>query len=103
MCIYQSSVSTTAPKTIRALDGRPVDLIHTDLTAGADLTQAQKLPENANISFAGDKKHGDFQIDQATAAEMLNRYNPNGKPNSDVVKPWLIGHDVNQKPATGGL
>ncbi len=85
-------------ETIRALDGRPVDIIHTDLTAGADLTQARKLPENANISFAGDKKHGDFQIDQATAAEMLNRYNPNGKPNSDVVKPWLIGHDVNQKP-----
>ena len=85
-------------ETIRSLDGRPVDIIHTDLTAGADLTQARKLPENANISFAGDKKHGDFQIDQATAAEMLNRYNPNGKPNSDVVKPWLIGHDVNQKP-----
>ena len=27
---------------------------------------------------------------------MLSQPNPHGKPNSDVVKPWLIGRDINQ-------
>ena len=29
---------------------------------------------------------------------MLDDSNPNGRPNSDVVKPYLIGRDLNGKP-----
>ena len=84
-------------ETNRSLDNRPVGNINVDLTAGADIAQAKRLPENSNISFAGEKKHGPFEIDKETAEEMLGQANPHGKPNSDVVKPWLIGRDINQQ------
>ena len=78
------------------LDGQLVTSINPDLTADADLTQAKRLAENAKISFAGGTKHGPFEIDRAVAEDMLKRPNPHGKPNSDVVKPWLVGRDINQ-------
>ena len=80
----------------RILDGRPVVGISPDLTAGADLTLAQQLSENAGICFAGEVKHGPFEISRAVAEDMLQQPNPHNKPNSDVVKPWLIGRDINQ-------
>ena len=83
-------------ETNRTLDGRPVEAIHSNLTSNGDITQAQRLAENSGICFAGEKKHGPFEIDRETAAEMLGQPNPHGKPNSDVVKPWLIGRDINQ-------
>ena len=83
-------------ETNRTLDGRPVGTIHSNLTSNGDLTQAQRLAENSGICFAGEKKHGPFEIDRETADGMLRQVNPHGKPNSDVVKPWLIGRDINQ-------
>ena len=80
----------------RILDGRPVVGISPDLTAGADLTLAQQLSKNAGICFAGEVKHGPFEISRAVAEDMLQQPNPHNKPNSDVVKPWLIGRDINQ-------
>ena len=82
--------------TERTLDGAPVSHINADLTIGSDLTQAQRLAENANISFQGDKKHGAFDISKGTADRMLIEPNPHGKPNSDVVKRWMNGRDLNQ-------
>ncbi len=82
----------------RTLDGAPVSHINADLTIGSDLTQAQRLAENANISFQGDKKHGAFDISKGTADRMLIEPNPHGKPNSDVVKRWINGRDLNQTP-----
>ena len=82
---------------IRTLDGKPVGKINVDLTAGPDMVLARRLRENANICYLGEKKHGPFEIDEYVAREMLQRSNPHGKPNSDVVKPWLIGRDINQK------
>ena len=82
--------------TERTLDGAPVSHINADLTIGSDLTQAQRLAENAGISFQGDKKHGAFDISKGTADRMLIEPNPHGKPNSDVVKRWMNGRDLNQ-------
>ena len=96
-CISPSSALMTAAKPDRTLDGQRVSNINADLTAGLDLTQAKPLDENLNISFAGDTKHGPFEISDSTARKMLGESNPHGKPNSDVVKPWLIGRDINQK------
>ena len=84
--------------TERTLDGAPVSHINADLTIGSDLTQALRLAENANISFQGDKKHGAFDISKGTADRMLIEPNPHGKPNSDVVKRWMNGRDLNQTP-----
>ncbi len=83
-------------QTTRILDGKRVNNINADLTGGADLTQAKTLAANASISFAGEKKHGPFEISREVAEDMLRQPNPHGKPNSDVVKPWLIGRDINQ-------
>ena len=81
----------------RVLDGQAVSNINSDLTTGVDLTQAKPLAGNLSISFAGDTKHGPFEIDDSTAQAMLCGANPHGKPNSDVIKPWLIGRDINQR------
>ena len=83
-------------ETARILDGARVDNINADLTGGADLTQARTLVENADISFMGDIKVGPFEIPDDVAREMLRQPNPHGKPNSDVIKRWMIGRDINQ-------
>ncbi len=83
-------------ETERDLDGQTVAKINADLTAGADVTQAKTLAENAGISFMGDIKVGPFEITAKVAEEILNQNNPHGKPNSDVVKRWMIGRDINQ-------
>ena len=83
-------------ETTRVLDGERVNNINADLTGGADLTQAKTLAENAGISFMGDIKVGPFEITTEVADEMLRHPNPHGKPNSDVIKRWMIGRDINQ-------
>ncbi len=83
-------------QTTRVLDGERVNNINSDLTGGADLTQAKTLAENADLSFMGDIKVGPFEITNEVAQEMLRQPNPHGKPNSDVIKRWMIGRDINQ-------
>ena len=83
----------------RTLDGQVVAQINADLTASLDLTLAQKLAENALVSFAGDSKHGPFDIDAGLAQQMLLAQNPlSGKSNSDVIRPWANGSDVTRRP-----
>ena len=75
----------------RALENaRPVAAINADLTAEADLTQAHRLREHAGICFQGPVKVGPFEIEADEAARMLSDPNPHGRPNSDVVHPWLM-------------
>jgi type II restriction/modification system DNA methylase subunit YeeA len=83
----------------RTLDGHLVGTINSDLTSAIDLTQAKRLAENAGIGFEGTKKDAPFDIDSATAHAMLAaKGNPNGRPNSDVVKPWMNGSDIVRRP-----
>ena len=84
--------------TERTFDGVSVSDINADLTIGVDLTQAQRLAENGGISFMGDIKVGPFEISRGVADRMLTAANPHGRPNSDVVKRWMNGRDINQKP-----
>jgi len=55
------------------------------------------LSQNAGICFAGVSKGGPFELSPQDAAPVLDDSNPNGRPNSDVVKPYLIGRDLNGK------
>jgi type II restriction/modification system DNA methylase subunit YeeA len=76
----------------RTLDDKTVVVIHPNLTANtADVTSAEPLKENARIAFSGTKKSGDFDVADELAREWLLAPNPNGKPNSDLLKPWLNG------------
>jgi len=84
--------------TARALNGYQVLDINADLTTGLDLTQARTLSENLGVSFIGDTKGGDFEIDGATAQSMLAAPNPDGRSNRDVVRPWVNGADLNGRP-----
>lgn len=85
----------------RRIDGRVVDQINSDLTsATADLTKAVRLTENAGVAFMGDTKGGAFDVSGEQAREWLRLpTNPNGRPNSDVLKPWRNGMDVTRRPA----
>jgi hypothetical protein len=79
-------------------DVRPVPSIHANLTAALDVTRAQRLRENADICFQGPVKIGSFEIEPAIARQMLTATNLHGKPNSDVVRPWLNASDVTGRP-----
>jgi hypothetical protein len=83
----------------RALDGRTVKTINANLTASsADLTRAQLLADNRNIAFMGDTKVGPFEIPEDLARSWLPMRNPNGLPNSEVVRPWANGLELTRDP-----
>ena len=87
------------------LDGKPADEIHADLTArrggaGIDLTRARRVPANGGVAFMGDTKSGAFDVSGDLAREWLRLpANPNGRPNSDVLRPWVNGMDLTRRPA----
>ena len=83
----------------RTLDGKSAATINTNLTADADTTTARPLPCMAKLSFIGTKKAGDFNITEEHARELLASPNPHFKPNSDILKPWLNGTAIVQRPA----
>lgn len=83
----------------RDLNGLPVSTINSDLTANADTTMAAVLTENSSIAFKGIEKGGPFEIPDELAREWLAApVNPNGRPNSDVIKRWRNGIDIARRP-----
>src|SRR5713101_3713370 len=51
------------------------------------------------VSFMGDTKGGAFDITREQARKLVTAHgNPNGRPNLDVVKPWINGLDVTRRP-----
>ena len=82
------------------LNGKSTNVIFPDLTTGAtDLTKAVRLPENLGVAFQGSKKVGPFEICGEIARQWLTApTNPNGRPNSDVLKLSWIAIDVVRSP-----
>ena len=86
-------------ETSRILDDRVVDTINADLTATADITQARRLQENMGICFMGPSPKAPFDVEADVASTMLTAPgNPNGRPNSDVVRPVVSGIDLVGRP-----
>ncbi|MFO0967738.1 MAG: type IIL restriction-modification enzyme MmeI [Gemmataceae bacterium] len=83
----------------RILNGGAVDSIHANLVSGsrADVTKARPLQENANLCFLGVMKAGPFDIVEEFALELLRLPNPNGLPNSNVLRPRLTARDILQR------
>ena len=83
------------------LGGRDVSRIAADLTAGTvDLTKAGKVARNTGCASMGDVKGGSFDVPGDLArAWLCLPANLNGRPNADVLKPWLNGMDVTRRPA----
>ena len=73
--------------------------INADLTCGSlDFTQVDSLGKNTNIAFQGDIKRGSFDVPGDLAREWLRLpANPNGRPNSDVLKPWTNAMDLTRR------
>lgn len=81
------------------LDGNAVAAINPDLTTGLNLTLAKPLPENRNGAFLGIQKSGPFDVPGTVArAWMAEPLNPNGRGNSEVLKPYWNGDDLTSRP-----
>lgn len=101
------------------LDGVTVSTIFADLHAARggqdfDLGRAKVLDANIDIAFQGVVPRGQvnkkaatklnlppasFVVPGSVARKMLAApVNPNGRPNSDVVLPFLVGNDVTNRP-----
>lgn len=86
------------------LNGENVPQIYADLTAPAsagdslNLSMARPLAVNMQASFQGASKKAKFEIDAALARDWLRLPNPNGRPNSDVLKPWANGFELSRGP-----
>lgn len=83
------------------LDGVSTGKILSDLTANDhafDLTAAKSLISNSSKAFIGDQKNGPFDLEGDQARKLLvQRGNPNGRPNADVLSPWMNGMDVTRR------
>jgi hypothetical protein len=78
----------------RVLDGNSVAAIHANLTATADVAQAERLTENTGVGFIADVKAGRFDLPEKEALALLHQVNPNGRPNSDALVLWVNGQDI---------
>ena len=87
-------------ETRRTLDRKVVDVVNPNLTAASDVTTARELEANVNLAFMGTTKGGAFEIPESMAIVFLLAPNPHGKPNSDVVVPWVNGMDLTKRPSS---
>lgn len=88
-------IATLGAEAPYVLDGNPVAWINPDLTTGSNTATAVILPENSGLSFIGDQKGGKFELFPSEASALLaTPQNPNGRPNSDVIRPWVNGSDI---------
>jgi type II restriction/modification system DNA methylase subunit YeeA len=89
-----------SPDKDRKLNGDARQIINSDLTGTAShVASARRLRENARVSFMGDIKVGAFDVTGLVARSWLKApLNPNGRPNSDVVRPWVNALDIARRP-----
>ena len=85
-------------ETAKTLNGAPASDIDIRLTDAVHLDQARLLPQNNAICFRGIEKGGPMDLTSEQATIILTDSNPNGKPNSDVVRRYVIGKDLNGRP-----
>ncbi len=81
----------------KTLDGISSSSINANLTSHVDVGLAKPLCENQNICFMGASKKASFDITNSVALDFVHVPNPNGRPNSDVVRPWANGLDITRR------
>ncbi|OAN78208.1 DNA methyltransferase [Sulfitobacter sp. EhC04] len=88
-----------AAPSVALLNGQSVSEINPNLTSGTNLTLAKPLAQNRNQSMLGIQKSGPFDVQGKVAREWLMLpKNPNGQPNSEVLKPYWNGDDFTARP-----
>jgi type II restriction/modification system DNA methylase subunit YeeA len=83
----------------RILDGKKVDSIHANLTADSDTATAAKITNAARICFVGTTKKAPLDIAERVALSLFSKPNPNGRPSSDVITPYLNADSVTKRDA----
>ena len=86
--------SKDMPSSLAIQNAHLVNSINADLTSDVDLTTAHILMENSQICFQGPVKVGSFELENDVASVMLRSQNPNNRPNTEVIKPWMNASDV---------
>ncbi|MBM4078175.1 MAG: class I SAM-dependent DNA methyltransferase [Planctomycetes bacterium] len=81
----------------RTLDGKAIATINANLSSAADVAEARRLEDNVRLGFMGTTKQGPFDIPEELALQWLSLPNPHGRPNSDVLVPWINGQDVTKR------
>jgi hypothetical protein len=81
----------------RRLDGKEVTEIGPQLSSTPDFLLAKPLRANERISFMGITPAGPFDLPLCEISSWLTAPNPNGQPNSNVLRPYLNGQDINQR------
>ena len=77
------------------LDAEAVPAINSNLTASADITTAIPLKGNTHLCFMGPSAKAPFDIEEKMAIELCAAGgNPNGKPNSDILRPVGSAVDI---------
>ena len=84
-------------ETCHVLDGKPVPRINANLTHAVNPSDAAPLRTNVNVAYMGVTKQGPFDIPGSIARKWLSSPNPSGKPNSNVLVPYLNGMDVTKR------
>ncbi len=84
-------------ESLRILDGQTVATINANLSARTDTQAAKPLHANEGRGFIGATMHGPFELEEATAIEMLRSPNPTGRPNSDVIRLWANGLSITKR------
>jgi hypothetical protein len=84
-------------ETLKVLDGECVATINANLTSFIDITKSKQLKANKNAGFMGCTPSGPFEMPDDEALRFLSMPNPHGRPNSDVLRPWLIGDDITDR------
>jgi type II restriction/modification system DNA methylase subunit YeeA len=95
--IRVSIVCLTKQESQATLNGSLVDTINSGLQASHqfDLSRRKRLQQNARIAFVGSQKDGDFDLKGEIARDFICApLNPNGRPNSDVIRPWSNGDHI---------
>ncbi len=86
-----------ATEASKSLDGVSVISINSQLSAHCDLSLAKRLAENAGKGFIGIAQKAPFDVPDRMAVKLLLAPNPNGRPNSDVLRPMFNAKDMTQR------
>ncbi|MDD5139534.1 MAG: hypothetical protein PHY43_04640 [Verrucomicrobiales bacterium] len=84
----------------RTLNGELTKEIYSNLAGlEQDTTTALPLTSNAGIGFIGLLPAGPFAITSECAMQLIAQPNLNGKPSSDVLRPYFNGDDLMKVPS----
>lgn len=66
---------------------------------GLNVKLISTIQSNGAVAFQGIKRVGRFEIERSKAIKWIELpLNPNGRPNSDVLRPWASGFDIVRRP-----